>query len=225
MYLLGHATHEAPSRGVTLHIPRWISRLTGPSLEEKCPVGATRDGDEPCLPKLSRTLKTGRTRLRYQTVLPIWPGYQHQWRACCPHGDGLTQSDERDFPIYDPRFVLPSDSLILDRTHPAGASLFHRSCAEVLSTPVSEVGLNVANGVWLKGYGEAASSGRRTVIFKDLLFQVGLAQQEVIHSSTLEANEKAPQDVEVLSGDTLIILRHAGQGLRQRAGNARNVKG
>lgn len=62
------------------------------------------------------------------------------------------------------------------------------------------------------------------MIFKDLLFQVGLAQQEVIHSSTLEANEKAPQDVEVLSGDTLIILRHAGQGLRQRAGNARNVK-
>lgn len=63
------ATHEAPSRGVTLHIPRWISRLTGPSLEEKCPVGATHDGDEPCLPKLSRTLKTGRTRLRYQTGL------------------------------------------------------------------------------------------------------------------------------------------------------------
>lgn len=87
-----------------------------------------------------------------------------------------------------------------------------------------EVGLNVVNRVWLKGYGEAASSGWRTVIFKDLLFQVGLAQQELIHSSTLEANEKAPQDVEVLSGETIIILRHVGQGLRQRDRDALNVK-
>lgn len=79
------------------------------------------------------------------------------------------------------------------------------------------------NRVWLKGDGEAARSGRRTVIFKDLLFQVGLAQQEVIHSSTLEANEKAPQDVEVPSGETLIILRHAGRGRRQRARDAGNV--
>lgn len=82
----------------------------------------------------------------------------------------------------------------------------------------------MVNSVWLQGYGEAAGSGRRTVIFKDLLSQVGLAQREVIHSSTLEANEKAPQDVEVLSSEPLIILRHAGQGLRQRARNARNVK-
>lgn len=82
----------------------------------------------------------------------------------------------------------------------------------------------MVNRVWLKGYGEAASSGRRTVIFKDLLFQVGLVQQEVIHSSTLEANEKAPQDVEVLSGETLIILRHASRGLRQKARDAWNVK-
>lgn len=45
------------------------------------------------------------------------------------------------------------------------------------------------------GYGEAVTSGRRRVFSKDLLFQVGLVQWKVIHSSTLEANEKAPQDV------------------------------
>lgn len=39
------------------------------------------------------------------------------------------------------------------------------------------------------------SSGYRRVFSKDLLFQVGLAQWKVIHSNTLEANEKAPQDV------------------------------
>lgn len=112
--------------------------VTGPSLEGKCPVGTTQDRDEPCLPKLSADpLKTGhgRTRLRYQTVLPIWPGYQHQWRACCPHGDGLTQSGEQDFPIYYPRFVLPSESLIFEHTHLTGGSWFHRSCTEVLGTP------------------------------------------------------------------------------------------
>lgn len=48
-------------------------------------------------------------------------------------------------------------------------------------------------------YVDAMSSARGSVFSKDLLFQVGLAQREVIHSSTLEANEKAPQDV-VLRG-------------------------
>lgn len=119
---------------------------------------------------------------------PLWSDYQHKWQACCPHGDGLAQTGETS------QNAILDYFCILDHRHWAGASLFHRS-TEVLKAQVWKVWVKVRKRCLSTGYGEAVSSGYRRVFSKDLLFQVGLAQWKVIHSNTLEANEKAPQDV------------------------------
>lgn len=83
---------------------------------------------------------------------------------------------------------------VLDHRYWAGASLFHRS-TKVQKTHVWKGWVKVGKRCLSTGYGEAVISGRRRMFSKDLLFQVGLAHWKVIHCSTLEANEKAPQDV------------------------------